>query len=74
MPYVKEVGQSPRYRLGYISRDFDLQLSHFLTRVNVPHWAPGITYQDSFDAYVERAAAWAPLERWKRSTFQMVYD
>lgn len=73
MPYTKIIGHTPKYRLGYKSIDFDFKLSHFLTRVNVPHWAPGITYRDSYDAYIENAIRWTPLQRWKRSAFKMVY-
>lgn len=73
MPYTKTLGKTPIYRLGYKTIPFDYKLSNFLKRVNVPHWAPGITYMDAYDAYIEKAQRWTPLERWKRTAFQTVY-
>ena len=73
MPYVKRIGKSPVYRLGYKTICYDHALSNFLRRVDVPHWAPGITYMDAYDAYIEKANGWTPLMRWKRTAFKTVY-
>ena len=73
MPYTKTIGKSPVYRLGYKTIMLDYELSKFLKSVDVPHWAPGITYMDSYDAYIEEARGWSPLQRWKQSAFKTVY-
>ncbi len=73
MPYTKTIGTSPVYRLGYKTIMFDQKLSNFLKKTGVPHWAPGITFMDSYDAYIEDAKRWTPLNRWKRTAFKMVY-
>ena len=65
MPYTKEVGKSPVYNLGFKTIDFDIGLHRFLTQVKVPLWAPGITYKDSFDAYIQNARRWTPFQRLK---------
>lgn len=73
MPYTKIIGKSPIYRLGYKTISYDHSLATFLKTVDVPHWAPGITYMDAYDAYIEEAKAWTPFEKWKRSACKMVY-
>ena len=73
MPYTKTIGNSPVYRLGYKTIMYDEALRQFLKKVNVPHWAPGITYMDAYDAYIENAQRWTPFERWKRTAFKTVY-
>ena len=74
MPYSKKIGQSPKYHLGYKTIDYDQNLANFLKCMDVPFWAPGITYQDSFDGYVERAKRWSQTKRWTRCAFKTVYS
>lgn len=73
MPFTKTIGKSPVYNLGFKTIDYDHALSNFLKQVDVPHWAPEMTYMDAYDAYIERAKRWTPLQRWKRAAFKTVY-
>lgn len=67
------MGKSPVYRLGYKTIPYDIPLSRFLNQVGVPHWAPGITYMDLYDAYIMKAQSFTSFQKWQRTAFKSVY-
>jgi len=73
MPYIKEIGRTPRYvsevTTKWYPEHMSREISDFLHQVNVPavrtHYKTrfGVTFQDCYEAYVDSVARMTPFQK-----------
>ena len=70
MPYIKDVGHTPKYIPNRISRYYTLQKAKFISK-NIPCTYIGrtITFDDSYEAYVLKLEKMQPWQRFVHSIY-----
>ena len=67
MPYTKEIGHTPRYILGVVSRTYNTprEAKAVVQHIDIPHAYVGrtITFEDSYEAYVLQVEKMTPWQK-----------
>ena len=72
MPYIKQIGHTPKYYPKIVSRTYTTpwQAKQVLQHLDIPHTYVGksITFQDSYEAYVLEVEKMSPWQKFLDKT------